>query len=172
MACTQAASGSAIAAPAKSRPSGIACRAPSGAAMRSAKPPSTQVGARQIAARPARHGPQAPQATESPTKTRSPVSDAHAGGLVAEARRVVAQDPVAVAQHLAVGAARGGRPHLDQHLAGGLVDLLDAQVVGAVQDRRAHHAAAPVRSSAARTRGTHHAELLARPRALGRDRDG
>ena len=45
-----------------------------GAAIRSAKPPSTHVGARQIAARPARHGPQAPQATESPTKTRSPVS--------------------------------------------------------------------------------------------------
>ena len=73
-ACTQAANGSAIAAPAKSRPSGIACRAPIGAAMRSAKPPSTQVGARQIAARPARHGPQAPHATESPTRTRSPVS--------------------------------------------------------------------------------------------------
>ena len=74
IACTQAASGSAIAAPAKSRPSGIACSAAAGAAMRSAKPPSTHVGARQIAARPARHGPQAPQATESPTKTRSPVS--------------------------------------------------------------------------------------------------
>ena len=73
-ACTQAASGSAIAAPAKSRPSGIACSAPGGAAMRSAKPPSTQVGARQIAARPARHGAQAPHATESPTRTRSPVS--------------------------------------------------------------------------------------------------
>ena len=45
-----------------------------GAAMRSAKPPSTHVGARQIAARPARQGPHSPQATESPTSTRSPVS--------------------------------------------------------------------------------------------------
>ena len=74
IACTQAASGSAMAAPAKSRSPGIACNAADGAAMRSAKPPSTQVGARQIAARPARHGPQVPHATESPTKTRSPVS--------------------------------------------------------------------------------------------------
>ena len=62
---------------------------------------------------------------------------------------------MAAAQHLAIGAARGGRPYLDQHLAGGLVDLLDAQVVGPVEHRRTHHAAAPVRSSAARTRGTH-----------------
>ena len=155
IACTQAASGSAIAAPAKSRPSGIACSAADGAAMRSAKPPSTQVGARQIAARPARHGPQVAAGHGVAHEDALAGVGAHAGGLVAEARRVVAQDPVAVAQHLAVGAARGGRPHLDQHLAGGLVDLLDAQVVGAVEHRRAHHAGAPVRSSAARTRGTH-----------------
>ena len=61
-----------------------------------------------------------------------------------------------MAQHLAIGAARGRRPHLDEHLAGRLGHVLDAQVVGAVEDRRAHHASAPVRSSAARTRGTHH----------------
>src|SRR5438046_13972 len=52
-----------------------------------------------------------------------------------------------VAQHLAVGAARGGRPHLHEHLVDGLVDVVDTQVVGTVQDRRAHHAAAPVRPS-------------------------
>jgi hypothetical protein len=63
-----------MAAPAKSSASGIACSAAGGAAMRSAKPPSTQVGARQMAARPARHGAQAPHGTESPTRTRSPVS--------------------------------------------------------------------------------------------------
>ncbi len=60
-------------------------------------------------------------------------------------------------QHLAIGPARGGSPDLDEHLADRLGHLLDAQVVGAVEDRRAHHASVPVRSSAARTRGTHHA---------------
>ena len=155
IAWTHAASGSAIAAPAKSRPSGIACSAPGGAAIRSAKPPRTQVGARQIAARPARHGRAGAARHGVAHEDALAGVDAHAGRLVAEARRVIAQDPVAVAQHLAIGAARGGRADLDEHFAGGLVDLLDAQVIGPVEDGRAHQAAAPVRSSAARTRGTH-----------------
>ena len=71
---TAAASGSAIAAPAGSRSPGILCSAAAGAAMRSAKAPSTQRGWRQIWGRPARQGPQAPQATESETRTRSRVS--------------------------------------------------------------------------------------------------
>ena len=40
----------------------------------SANPPSTQVGARQICGRPHRQGSHSPQATESDTRTRSPVS--------------------------------------------------------------------------------------------------
>ena len=77
-----------------------------------------------------------------------------------------------MAQHLAVGPARGGRPDLHEHLAERLGHVLDAQVVGAVEERRAHHAVMPVRSKAARTRGTHHPSSVARPAALGRDRGG
>ncbi len=73
-ACTAAASGSAIAAPAAGRPSGIGCSAASGAAICSAKPPTTQAGERQICDRAARHGAHAAHATESDTNTRSPVS--------------------------------------------------------------------------------------------------
>jgi len=66
--------------------------------------------------------------------------DPHAGGLVPEPARIRPEDPVAVAQHLHVGAARGRRLDPDHDLARGLGHLLHAQVVGAVQDRRAHPA--------------------------------
>ena len=92
---------------------------------------------------------------------------AHAGGLVAEARRILAQDPVAVAQHLAIGPAGGGGPDLHEHLAGRLGHLLDAQVVGAVEDRRAHYAIAGALQGGAHARDPP-PELLARPAALGR----
>lgn len=49
-------------------------RACAGAAIRCAKPPSTHLGARQICGRDARHGTHFPQAIESETRTRSPVS--------------------------------------------------------------------------------------------------
>ena len=59
---------------------------------------------------------------------------------MAEAARVAAEDPVPVAQHLHVGPARRRARAPDEHLALGLGDLLDAQVVGAVEDRGAHPA--------------------------------
>ena len=107
------------------------------AARRSRRAPS--VGAQQICGRPARHGAHAPHATESETSTRSPVSARTPGGLVPERARVRREDPVPVAPHLHVGAARRRGLDLDEHLAGlGLRvwTLLHPQVAGAVQDAR------------------------------------
>jgi hypothetical protein len=64
--------------------------------------------------------------------------NAHAGGLVAERARVGREHPVAVAPHLDVGAARGRRLHLDDHLAVRLGHLLHAQIPRSVEERRLH----------------------------------
>ncbi len=117
------------------RPGSGAARC-AGAAIRSAKPPSTHVGARQICARPARQGSQRPARHRVGHEHALAGVDAHAGGLVAERARIRPQRPVAVAPHLHVGAAGRRRLHLDDHLAVRLGHLLDAQVLGTVTGSR------------------------------------
>ena len=168
-ACTQAASGSAIAAPAKSRPSGIACSAPDrrrDALGEAARAPTSARGR----SRRARRG-------TGRTRRRRP---SRRRGRARRCRRARRRSRGRTAPGSRRGSGGRGAASCDRcrtrwrrrtstsDLAGGLVDLLDAQVVGPVEDRRAHHAAAPVRSSAARTRGHPPAELLVRPCALGR----
>ena len=79
---------------------------------------------------------------------------AHAGGLVAEARGVRAEDEVAVAQRLEVGRARGRGLDGHEHLALGLGDLLDAQVAGAVQHRGPHDGGSAGGGSSCRVYGS------------------
>ena len=58
------------------------CRAASGDAIRCAKPPSTQVGERQICGRPVRHGAHLPQATESDLFRQSEIAADYVEGLL------------------------------------------------------------------------------------------
>ena len=140
-ACTARRSGSAIAAPAGSSPSGTACSAACGRRDQlGERRRAPSVIARQSCGRPARHGAHAPHGDRVADEHALAGVRAHAGRLVAEARRVGAEDRVAVAQHLHVGPAR--RRRLDARRAPrprGSGRLLDAQVVRAVEDRGAHH---------------------------------
>ena len=63
---------------------------------------------------------------------------AYAGRLVAEATRVWRQHPMSVAPHLGVGPARSRGLDLDDHLALGLENVLDPEVLRAEQNRGPH----------------------------------